>query len=142
MRDYRRLIVGVSLLPLATTACTANAISGPELTPVPLTQAAPQPQEAVPAPQTMRVILDCFSSASAQSGEPLIIVDGVPWGGSREELLALDIKFIKVLTDAPPATFTSKRPSGVIIVRTRGGVTAPGAASRRRPCAALNRPDR
>lgn len=143
MRRYPRLLACLPLVAgtaCASAACAADAIAGPELAPEPLAQtvaqAAPQPaKETAAEPRTVPIVLYCSSSASAQSGEPLIIVDGVPWGRSREELVALDMESIEVLTDVQLVPFYGNRTiSDVIIIKTRGGAS-------RRPAKPVSRRD-
>jgi hypothetical protein len=122
----RRCFHMLACLPLlATTACTADAIAGPEVSPEPHTQATPQAaQQAAAAPETISISFRCRSGVPVGSGEPLIIVDGVPWGGTREALVALDMESVEVLTDAQLAHIYGNRTlSGIIIIKTRGGAS-------------------
>lgn len=124
MRRCLRLLACLPLL--ATTACVADAIAGPDLTPEPLPVAAAQAapgatQKAAPEPGTIHLVFRCASGIPVGSGEPLLIVDGVPWGGSREELVALDIATIEVL--APEQLAATSGARGVIIINTRAGAS-------------------
>jgi hypothetical protein len=134
MKRYLRLLLSLPLL--ATTACAADAIAGPELAPEPqaIAQAAPGPQVVEePAPPLKApapaVIMRCAGSLSARSGNPLFIIDGVV-ASSDEAMASLDadqIDSIQILKgESLAALYGSLHPDGVVIITTRA------AASRRR----------
>src|SRR5690606_41680515 len=56
------------------------------------------------------------------SNEPLIVVDGIPYGGSLSELNPNDVKSIEILKDASSAAiYGSRGANGVILVTTKIG---------------------
>lgn len=136
MRDHRRLIAGLSLrllvcLPLlATTACTADAIAGPQRGPEPeaaaqTAAAADAAQKAVATDRAPRGIRLCGGCGSVQTGEsPLYVVDGVPWSGSLDSLRASDIVSITVVKGATLTGINGNRTiTGLVIITTRGGAS-------------------
>jgi hypothetical protein len=132
MKRYLRLLLPLPLL--ATTACAADAIAGPDLAPEPQasTQVAAPPQVVEEASPTLKaspaVVMRCGGSLSARSGNPLFIIDGVP--ASDEALARLDprqIEFIEILKgESLAAAYGRLHPDGIVIITTRAG------ASRRR----------
>ena len=63
------------------------------------------------------------SSISASS-EPLIIVDGIPYGGSLSDINPKDIGSVEILKDASAAAIYGSRGSnGVILITTKEGVS-------------------
>jgi len=59
------------------------------------------------------------------SNEPLIVVDGVPYGGQLRDININDIKSIEVLKDASAAAiYGSRGANGVILITTKGGIEA------------------
>jgi TonB-dependent SusC/RagA subfamily outer membrane receptor len=131
MQRFLRLFLCLPLL--ATTACAADAIAGPEIAPEPeaVAQAAPEPEPeaasqtapALTAPST-GVVWRCRASTERPT-EPLYIVDGVvvpSLAGVDND----DVESIEVLKGNVAASlYGSRAARGVIIVTTRG------AASRR-----------
>ncbi|HYR06462.1 MAG TPA: hypothetical protein VEQ60_01760 [Longimicrobium sp.] len=105
MRRCHRTLAGLSLL--ATTACAADSVVGPGLTPAP---------EA----KTERGIILRESSTVAVPNEPLYIVDGVVQGRLPGHLMAADITHIRVMQGAPAvARFGSRAAPGAVIITTR-----------------------
>jgi hypothetical protein len=133
MKRYLRLLLSLPLL--ATTACAADAIAGPELAPEPraIAHAAPGPQVVEePAPplkaSAPTVSMRGSGSLSARSGNPLFIIDGVV-ASSDEAKASLDanqidsIEFLK--GESLAALYGRPHPDGVVLITTR-------AAARRR----------
>lgn len=130
MRGITRLL---AILPLlATTACAADAIAGPEVVPEPVAQteaveqvsqasagaAADAPAPASAPPYMMR----CIRSISPPAEEPLYIVDGAVWTGPAPDFLPADVEAIEVLKGAAAASLYGTRAAdGVIIITTRAG---------------------
>ena len=57
------------------------------------------------------------------SNDPLIVVDGIPYGGSLSDLNPNDVKSIEILKDASAAAIYGSRGSnGVILITTKEGV--------------------
>jgi hypothetical protein len=130
MKRYLRLLLSLPLL--ATTACAADAIAGPELAPEPqaITQAAPGPhvmEEPAPPLKTLPpvVVIRCAGSHSARSGNPLFLIDGVP--ASSATVAGLDanrihsIQFLK--GESLAALYGRLHPDGVVIITTRTAAT-------------------
>lgn len=129
MNRYLRLFLCLPLL--ATTACAADAIAGPELAPEPaaeaVAQAAPELQaitlgEAVLAPGTVAIapFEGCYRPINPEPKEPMYIVDGVV-------VLTLagvdnaDIESIEVIKGGAAASLYGIRATrGVILITTRG----------------------
>src|SRR5699024_1757335 len=62
-----------------------------------------------------------FTSINA-SNAPLVVLDGVPYGGNMSDISPNDIESISVLKDASASTLYGNRASnGVILIRTKGG---------------------
>src|SRR5699024_7258167 len=62
-----------------------------------------------------------FTSINA-SNAPLVVLDGVPFGGNMSDISPNDIESISVLKDASASTLYGNRASnGVILIRTKGG---------------------
>lgn len=62
-----------------------------------------------------------FTSISG-SNAPLVVLDGVPFGGNISDVNPTDIESISVLKDASASTLYGNRASnGVILIRTKGG---------------------
>lgn len=62
-----------------------------------------------------------FTSINA-SNAPLVVLDGVPFGGNISDISPNDIESISVLKDASASTLYGNRASnGVILIRTKGG---------------------
>jgi TonB-dependent SusC/RagA subfamily outer membrane receptor len=126
MNRYLRLLLCLPLL--ATTACAADAIAGPDLAPEPqvdaVVQAAAEPRtvkQAAPAPASPVIRLRCIGSFPAQATKPMYIVDGVV-------VLTLadvdnnDIESVEVLRgNAATSLYGSRAERGVIIITTRTG---------------------
>lgn len=134
MRRYLRLFLCLPLL--ATTACAADAIAGPELAPEPeleaAVQAAPEPRavkEAAPAPGPVFLCRASSRSIHDPPREPLYIVDGVVVL-SLASVDAKDIESVEVLKGTAAASLYGTRAvRGVVIVTTRSGAAL---SSRRR----------
>ncbi|HUW92717.1 MAG TPA: SusC/RagA family TonB-linked outer membrane protein, partial [Bacteroidales bacterium] len=63
------------------------------------------------------------SRSLSASNDPLVIVDGIPYGGSVSDIASDDIASIEVLKDASATVIYGSRGSnGVIIITTRKGV--------------------
>ena len=59
----------------------------------------------------------------AASNSPLIVLDGIPYGGSLGDINVTDIQSIEILKDASAAAiYGSRASSGVILVTTKNGV--------------------
>jgi TonB-dependent SusC/RagA subfamily outer membrane receptor len=128
----RRCLRPFLCLPLlATTACAADAIAGPEPAPEPApvaaTQASAAPAVAPPGPAIF--LCRARASISPPTNAPLYFVDGVlvssdaPLAGMDPN----DIESLEVLQGASlAALYGTRAVNGVVIIRTRG------AASRRR----------
>jgi TonB-dependent SusC/RagA subfamily outer membrane receptor len=57
------------------------------------------------------------------SNDPLIVVDGIPYGGSLSDINPNDVKSIEILKDASAAAIYGSRVSnGVILITTKEGV--------------------
>jgi TonB-linked SusC/RagA family outer membrane protein len=57
------------------------------------------------------------------SNDPLIVVDGIPYGGSLSDINPNDVKSIEILKDASAAAIYGSRGSnGVILITTKEGV--------------------
>src|SRR5690606_15014930 len=57
------------------------------------------------------------------SNDPLIVVDGVPYGGQLRDINPNDVKSIEVLKDASAAAiYGSRGANGVILVTTKAGM--------------------
>ncbi|MDF7811811.1 carboxypeptidase-like regulatory domain-containing protein [Hymenobacter sp. YC55] len=73
------------------------------------------------------------ASSVSGNGEPLLIVDGLPFNGKQSDLNPDDISSVNVLKGAEAAaTFGSRAANGVIIISTKSGIggrTAAGLAS-------------
>lgn len=58
------------------------------------------------------------------NNDPLIVVDGIPYGGSLTDINPYDVESIEVLKDASAAAiYGSRGANGVILVTTKQGVT-------------------
>jgi outer membrane cobalamin receptor len=102
MRRYHRMIAGLSLL--ATAACAADSVAGPQ---------------AVPAPE---ILLRGPRSAPGAYNQPLYVVDGVVRADDRglEDLDSADITHIHVVRGAPAiAKYGPRGEHGVIVITTR-----------------------
>jgi TonB-dependent starch-binding outer membrane protein SusC len=129
MRPCLRLLLCLPLL--ATTACAADAIAGPQ------PAAAPEPESAVrleaEAVATEMVATGAFPPvttfrcartirATSADREPLYVIDGVVSTPAPASLDRLDIDSIEVLKGAEAAAiYGSRAANGVIIITTRGG---------------------
>jgi TonB-dependent SusC/RagA subfamily outer membrane receptor len=128
MNRYLRLLLCLPLL--ATTACAADAIAGPELAPEPeaeaVVQAAAQPEAVeanapvVEAP-ARSILLRSPGSFRPGATKPMYIVDGVV-------VLTLadvdnnDIESVEVLRgNTATSLYGSRAERGVIIITTRTG---------------------
>ncbi|MFZ0283283.1 MAG: carboxypeptidase-like regulatory domain-containing protein, partial [Bacteroidales bacterium] len=57
------------------------------------------------------------------SNDPLVVVDGIPYGGSLSDLNPNDVKSIEILKDASAAAIYGSRGSnGVILITTKEGI--------------------
>ncbi|HEX6371722.1 MAG TPA: TonB-dependent receptor plug domain-containing protein [Longimicrobium sp.] len=124
-----RLLLCLPLL--ATTACAADAIAGPRLTPEPeaVAQAAPEPQAAeVAAPASVVICRGCARESYPRAAEPLYVIDGVP-ASAAQALAALDaneIASIEVIKAEVAASLYSNRSmSGLVILTTRAAAGRP-----------------
>jgi len=120
MKRCLRLLLCLPLL--ATTACAADAIAGPELAPEPhpVRQEAVQAAAAVREPLPRIVIPRLKDPASP--AEPLCIIDGVPAlsADARARMEADDIESIEVIKgDALSALYGNRLLAGVVIITTR-----------------------
>ena len=136
MQRCLRLLLCLPLL--ATTACAADAIAGPEPAPEPaaeaLARAAPEPQPAETGTQALEApapgVLVRHPGPHTGAAAPRYIIDGVP-ATSAQALAALDadsVHSIEVLKGAGWAALHGCREmTGIVIITTRQA-----AASRRR----------
>lgn len=131
MRPYLRLLLCLPLL--ATTACAADAIAGPQRAAAPEPESAARAESeavaakvAAPAPDgpPPAFVFRCVRTIRAPSAgrEPLYIIDGVVSATKPASLDRLDIDLIEVLKGAEAAAiYGSRAANGVLIITTRGG---------------------
>ncbi|WP_420129917.1 hypothetical protein [Longimicrobium sp.] len=120
MKRFLRLLLCVPLL--AATACAADGIAGPALSPV--------PEADIAAPAGSEITYQgCVVPSERVAGEPLYIVDGVILE-SRPELDAIDIESIVVRKDMGVSGQNGARVLDVIIITTTRGATRRGRGTR------------
>lgn len=66
----------------------------------------------------------------AANNSPLIVVDGIPYGGNLSDINPNDVKSIEILKDASAAAiYGSRGANGVILVTTKNGIEGPAKIS-------------
>jgi TonB-linked SusC/RagA family outer membrane protein len=66
----------------------------------------------------------------AANNSPLIVVDGIPYGGNLSDINPNDVKSIEILKDASAAAiYGSRGANGVILVTTKNGMEGPAKIS-------------
>ncbi|WP_420129916.1 TonB-dependent receptor plug domain-containing protein [Longimicrobium sp.] len=127
MNRYLRLLLCLPLL--ATAACAADAIAGPELAPEPKAEAsvqtAAQPEAVEKAALVTNgvptITLRCYGPFPAGATEPMYIVDGVIVL-TLKDVDNNDIESVEVLRGNTAASlYGSRAERGVIIITTRTG---------------------
>jgi hypothetical protein len=118
MRRHHRTLACLSLL--ATAACTADSVAGPQAVPAPKVQArAARPIDLPAAPQRgpreVRITL--------LKGEPLFIVDGVIQREEPRHLTGAEIVDVRVVRGREPAVH-GRPAQDVIFITTRAGASS------------------
>src|SRR5690606_1379690 len=81
------------------------------------------------AEPSMEIMVRGRSSIAANNA-PLVVVDGIPYGGNLTDLNPADIESIEVLKDGSAAAIYGSRGSnGVILITTKQGIEGPPTIS-------------
>jgi TonB-dependent SusC/RagA subfamily outer membrane receptor len=133
MRPYLRLFLCLPLL--ATTACAADAIAGPELAPEPemevVAQVSAEPEGVKEATPAIGVLIlsrapCCACSLRPQATEPMYIVDGVVVlslaGLDNDDIVSIEV----LKSTVASALYGTRAARGAIIITTRSGVSLRG----------------
>lgn len=117
MRRRHHTLICLSLL--ATAACTADSVAGPQAVPAPKVQAkAARPVDPPGAPQ--RGPKQVWITRLER--EPLFVVDGVMQREDPRHLTGAEIAHIQVLRgEAATAAYGEQGTHGVVIITTRAG---------------------
>jgi TonB-dependent starch-binding outer membrane protein SusC len=120
MRRPHRTLACLSLL--ATAACTADSVAGPQAVPAPKVQAkAARPADLPGAPQRGPKQVRITGLAR----EPLFIVDGVMQREDPRHLTGAEIAHIQVLRgDAAAAAYGGQWTHGVVLITTRAATSS------------------
>jgi TonB-linked SusC/RagA family outer membrane protein len=123
--------VGYQEQTIETTTGSVSQVSGEDLDIQPTTNLSQTLQGSVPGligvnpsgrPGRDNSNLLIRGSATLNSNQPLVVIDGVPGRqGGLARLDPADIQNISVLKDASAAIYGSRAANGVILVKTKGG---------------------
>ena len=127
------VVVGYGTQKKSDITGTVASISQERLAEIPQVNIAQAVQGAIPGVmiQTVsagaepnEVILIRGRNSIKASNNPLIVVDGIPYGGQLSDINLNDVKSIEVLKDASAgAIYGSRGSNGVILITTKSGVS-------------------